>query len=104
VELAEHLKRIEEVLTFHLLFPTAGPVNKDRAALVSLRAIAEHIGVEMESLPEIGDDYSDEEEAEWDALFAQPHVQAGLDLLEQPLSNAEQMREAARTYNERKRR
>lgn len=30
------------------------------------------------TLPEIGDDYSDEEELEWDTLFAQPHVQAGL--------------------------
>ncbi len=34
-------------------------------------------------LPEIGDDYSDEEELEWDTLFAQPHVQAGLDRLEE---------------------
>lgn len=33
------------------------------------------------SLPEIGDDYTDEEELEWDTLFAQPHVQAGLDRL-----------------------
>ena len=32
-------------------------------------------------LPKIGDDYTDEEEMEWDILFAQPHVQAGLDLL-----------------------
>ena len=31
--------------------------------------------------PEIGDDYTDEEELEWDNLFAQPHVQAGLDRL-----------------------
>ena len=31
------------------------------------------------ALPEIGDDYTDEEELEWDKLFAQPHVQAGLD-------------------------
>jgi len=37
-----------------------------------LRAIA---------LLEIGDDYTDEEELEWDTLFAQPHVQAGLDRL-----------------------
>src|SRR5207244_7380133 len=35
------------------------------------------------ALPEIGDDYSDEEELEWDTLFAQPHVQAGLDRLEE---------------------
>ena len=35
------------------------------------------------TLPEIGDDYSDEEELEWDILFAQPHVQAGLDRLEE---------------------
>jgi hypothetical protein len=34
-------------------------------------------------LPEIGDDYSDEEEKEWDTLFAQPHLQAGLDRLEE---------------------
>jgi hypothetical protein len=27
------------------------------------------------------DDYTDEEELEWDILFAQPHVQAGLDRL-----------------------
>ena len=33
------------------------------------------------TLPEIGDDYTDEEELEWDNLFAQPHVQAGLDRL-----------------------
>ena len=33
------------------------------------------------SLPEFGDDYTDEEELEWDTLFAQPHVQAGLDRL-----------------------
>ncbi len=31
--------------------------------------------------PEIGDDYSDEEELEWDTLFAQPHVRAGLSRL-----------------------
>ncbi len=31
--------------------------------------------------PEISDDYTDEEELEWDTLFAQPHVQAGLDRL-----------------------
>ena len=34
-------------------------------------------------LPKIGDDYTDEEEMEWDILFAQPHVQAGLDRLEE---------------------
>ncbi|MEO8954172.1 MAG: hypothetical protein ACR2H5_23495 [Ktedonobacteraceae bacterium] len=33
------------------------------------------------SLPEIGDDFTDEEDMEWDILFAQPHVQAGLDRL-----------------------
>lgn len=33
------------------------------------------------ALPEIGDDYTDEEELEWDNLFSQPHVQAGLDRL-----------------------
>jgi hypothetical protein len=33
------------------------------------------------TLPEIGDDYTDEEELEWETLFAQPHVQAGLDRL-----------------------
>ncbi|HZU02380.1 MAG TPA: hypothetical protein VFA10_22115 [Ktedonobacteraceae bacterium] len=32
-------------------------------------------------LPKIGDDYTNEEELEWDTLFAQPHVQAGLDRL-----------------------
>ena|SRR5947209_4873363 len=32
-------------------------------------------------LPDINDDYTDEEELEWDTLFAQPHVQAGLDRL-----------------------
>jgi hypothetical protein len=35
------------------------------------------------TLPEISDDYTDEEELEWDTLFAQPHVQAGLDCLAQ---------------------
>jgi hypothetical protein len=34
-------------------------------------------------LSDIGDDYTDEEEQEWNALFAQPHVQAGLDRLEE---------------------
>ena len=29
----------------------------------------------------IGDDWTDEEEQVWDALFAQPHVQAGLSRL-----------------------
>ena len=33
------------------------------------------------ALPKISDDYTDEEELEWDTLFAQPHVQAGLDRL-----------------------
>ncbi|TMD59934.1 MAG: hypothetical protein E6I91_19380 [Chloroflexi bacterium] len=33
------------------------------------------------TLPEIGNEYSDEEELEWDTLFAQPHVQAGLSRL-----------------------
>lgn len=32
-------------------------------------------------LPEIGDDWTEEEEQEWDSLFAQPHVQAGLSRL-----------------------
>ena len=30
---------------------------------------------------EISDDSTDEEELEWDTLFAQPHVQAGLNRL-----------------------
>lgn len=34
-------------------------------------------------LTEVGEDYSDEEEQEWDALFAQPQIQAGLDRLEE---------------------
>jgi hypothetical protein len=33
------------------------------------------------ALPEIGDDYSDEEELEWNAFFAQPDVQAELERL-----------------------
>lgn len=33
------------------------------------------------ALPQIADDYTDEEELEWDTLFAQPDVQAGLDRL-----------------------
>ena len=33
--------------------------------------------------PGIGDDYSDEEELEWDTLFAKPRVQVGLDRLEE---------------------
>ena len=33
------------------------------------------------TLSEIVDDYTDEEELEWDTLFAQPLVQAGLDRL-----------------------
>ena len=69
--LEQHLKRIEETLTFHLLFPTAGPIKRDQEALTSLRAIAEHLGVEMEPLPE------------------------------QPLSNADAIRRAARQYRAR---
>jgi hypothetical protein len=30
---------------------------------------------------ELDDDWTEEEELEWDTLFAQPHVQAGLDRL-----------------------
>jgi len=30
------------------------------------------------TLPEIGSDWTDEEELEWDALFAKPHVQAAI--------------------------
>ena len=30
------------------------------------------------ALPEIGSDWTDEEELEWDALFAKPHVQAAI--------------------------
>jgi hypothetical protein len=33
------------------------------------------------ALREMSDDYTDEEELEWDTLFAQPHVQAGLSKL-----------------------
>ena len=33
------------------------------------------------ALPEFGGEYTDDEELEWDTLFAQPHVQAGLDRL-----------------------
>lgn len=72
--LEQHIKRIESVLTFHLLFPTAGPIKRDREALASLRAIAEHCGVEMEPLPEA------------------------------PMSNAEIIRQAAQEHKERKRR
>jgi hypothetical protein len=32
-------------------------------------------------MPEIGNDYSDEEELEWNAFFAQPDVQAELERL-----------------------
>src|SRR5260370_17883609 len=32
-------------------------------------------------LPEIGDDYSDEEQLEWNTFFAQPHFKAELQLL-----------------------
>jgi len=32
-------------------------------------------------LPEIGNDYTDEEELEWNNFFAQPHVQAELERL-----------------------
>lgn len=42
---------------------------------------------------EIVDDWTDEEEQEWDTLFAQPHVQAGLNILaeeaEQQLASGE---------------
>ena len=34
------------------------------------------------TVPEIDDDWTEEEELEWDTLFAQPHMQAGLDRLE----------------------
>src|SRR5436305_1706157 len=33
------------------------------------------------ALPEFGGEYTDDEELEWDTLFAQPHVQVGLDRL-----------------------
>lgn len=33
------------------------------------------------ALPEIGYDYSDDEELEWNTFFAQPHVQAELERL-----------------------
>ena len=34
------------------------------------------------TVPELDDDWTEEEELEWDTLFAQPHVQAGLARLE----------------------
>lgn len=37
--------------------------------------------IQYPTLPEIGDDWTDEEEQKWDSLFAQPHVQAGLNRL-----------------------
>src|SRR5713226_2873198 len=46
-------------------------------------AVVNSIYLHALEMLEIGDDYTDEEEQEWNALFAQPHVQAGLDRLEE---------------------
>src|SRR5437588_10003655 len=51
------------------------------AKVISIIRDAHMIYLCAVTLPEIGDDYTDEEELEWDTLFAQPHVQAGLDRL-----------------------
>jgi hypothetical protein len=68
----------------------ASTFNSDRIALDTAAAVAEANSIIRDAhmrylraivLPEIGDDYTDEEELEWDTLFAQPHVQAGLDRL-----------------------
>src|SRR5712691_10996347 len=72
------------------LFEEARTFQDDRFRLDKAAAVAEassiirdgHAGYfRTVGLPEIGDDYSDEEEREWDALFALPHVQAGLERL-----------------------
>ena len=50
---------------------------------VAAAAVANSIYLYALGMLDIGDDYTDEEEQEWNALFAQPHVQAGLDRLEE---------------------
>lgn len=68
----------------------ASTFHSNRFMLDKAAAVAEAISVIRDTymiylrttpLPGIDDDYTDEEELEWDTLFAQPHVQAGLDRL-----------------------
>ncbi|SRR6266436_3494251 len=74
----------------HLPSTQASTFHADHIVLDAKAAVAEANSVIRDAhmrylraiaLPEIGDDYTDEEELEWDTLFAQPHVQAGLDRL-----------------------
>lgn len=66
--------------TFH-----AGHITLDATAAVaeanSIIRDAHKRYLHMLGLPEIGDDYTDEEELEWNTFFAQPHVQAELERL-----------------------
>ena len=74
----------------HFLLNQASTFHNDYILLNSKSAVAEansiiqddHIRYLSEiALREISDDDTDEEELEWDTLFAKPHVQAGLDRL-----------------------
>lgn len=51
------------------------------AEATSLIREAHMIYLHTLTLPEIGDDYSDEEEAKWNAFFARPDTQAALERL-----------------------
>ncbi|MDQ6659557.1 MAG: hypothetical protein M3Z24_01165 [Chloroflexota bacterium] len=57
----------------------ASTFHSDHFTLDKVTAVASSIIQDAHTI--IGDDYTDEEELEWDTLFAQPHVQAGLDRL-----------------------
>lgn len=74
----------------HLPSTQTSTFNSDRMVLDAKAVVAEVnsdiLDIDMKylrttALPEIGDDFTDEEELEWDILFAQLHVQAGLDRL-----------------------
>lgn len=68
----------------YLPFGQASTFHTDHIVLNKKAAIAEATFITQDAYRtnlhelEIGSDYTDEEELEWDALFAQPHVQAGL--------------------------
>ena len=65
--------------TFHIM-----ALEVDTKAVTEVDTIIQNDSVNIPrstTLPEIGDDWTDEEEQEWDSLFAQPHVQVGLNRL-----------------------
>lgn len=71
-------------------FRGTGTFQNNRFRLEKVAAVAEATSIIREAhmvylrtlaLPEIGDDYSDEEELDWKAFFARPDVQAELEQL-----------------------